>query len=534
MAVGIPRSRLDASGRYDAIVVGSGMGGLVTAAMLSRHARRRVLVLERHWTAGGFTHVFRRPGYEWDVGLHYVGDVQSTASPLRRMFDHVSDGRLEWASMGEVYDRIVIGEDAYDLRAGAERFREDLTRRFPGEACAIDQYLATLRAVARAAGLFFAEKAVPGAVSALFGGVMRRRFLRHARCTTREVLAGMTANRRLASVLTAQYGDYGLPPGQSSFVMHAMLARHYLRGGSYPVGGAAALAAGVAPLVEECGGQIVVGAEVERILVEGERAVGVRLADGEELRAPIVVSNAGVHNTFLRLLPRQLAARHGLEQRARSLEASLAHVCLYLGLRESAEQLGLPKHNLWLYPGEDHDASIAAFLHDPDAAPLPLVYVSFPSAKDPDFARRHPGRATIEVITLGPWRAFAAWADRPWRRRGGAYEALKRRYAERLLEALYRHVPQVRGKLDHVEVSTPLSTRQFAGYGSGEIYGLAHTPARFEARWLRPRTEIAGLYLTGQDVVTCGIAGALAAGVLTASVITGRNLMAKAARGVTS
>lgn len=531
MAVGIPRSRLDASGRYDAIVVGSGLGGLVTAALLSRHARRRVLVLERHWTAGGFTHVFRRPGYEWDVGLHYVGDVQSSASPLRRMFDHVSDGRLQWASMGELYDRVVIGEHAYDLRAGAERFREDLLRHFPGEAGGIDRYLAALAAVGRAAGPFFAEKAVPGVVAGLLGGVMRRPFLRHARRTTREVLAGLTANARLAGVLTAQYGDYGLPPGRSSFAMHALLARHYLRGGSYPVGGAAALAAGVVPLVEETGGQVVVGAEVERILVEGERAVGVRLADGEELRAPVVVSNAGVHNTFLRLLPAEVAARHGLAARARSLEASLAHVCLYLGLRETAETLGLPKHNFWLYPGEDHDAAIAAFLRDPESAPLPLVYVSFPSAKDPDFTRRHPGRSTIEVITLGPWQAFAAWAERPWRRRGEDYEALKRLYAERLLTALYRHVPQVRGRLDHVELSTPLSTRQFAGYASGEIYGLEHAPARFEARWLRPRTPVAGLYLTGQDVVTCGIAGALASGILTASAISGRNLMAKATRG---
>src|SRR5690606_6391285 len=105
---GVSWKRFRSEGEWDAIVVGSGLGGLATAVMLAEHAGKRVLVLERHYTAGGFTHVFQRPGYEWDVGLHYVGDVQSSRSGTRRLFDHVTDGSLDWASMGDVYDRIVI------------------------------------------------------------------------------------------------------------------------------------------------------------------------------------------------------------------------------------------------------------------------------------------------------------------------------------------------------------------------------------------------------------------------------------------
>ena len=60
---------------FDAIVIGSGIGGLTAASLLARHAGQRVLVLERHYTAGGFTHTFHRPGYEWDVGVHYIGQV---------------------------------------------------------------------------------------------------------------------------------------------------------------------------------------------------------------------------------------------------------------------------------------------------------------------------------------------------------------------------------------------------------------------------------------------------------------------------
>jgi len=73
---------------WDAIVIGSGIGGLTAASLLARHAGKRVLILERHYTAGGFTHVFHRPGYEWDVGVHYIGQVNDPASSLRAIFDH--------------------------------------------------------------------------------------------------------------------------------------------------------------------------------------------------------------------------------------------------------------------------------------------------------------------------------------------------------------------------------------------------------------------------------------------------------------
>ena len=121
------QSVLDES--WDAIVIGSGIGGLTAAALLARHAGKRVLVLERHYTAGGFTHTFRRPGYEWDVGVHYVGEVNDPNSPLRAAFDHLTEGRLQWNSMPDVYDRFSsrrgsfsqAHESLFSRRGGGDR-----------------------------------------------------------------------------------------------------------------------------------------------------------------------------------------------------------------------------------------------------------------------------------------------------------------------------------------------------------------------------------------------------------------------------
>lgn len=518
--------RLDLQEHWDAIVVGSGLGGLTTAALLAERGQR-ALVLERHYVVGGFTHVFRRKDWEWDVGVHYVGEVHRPTSVLRKLFDHITGGELQWAEMGDVYDRIVFpGGEEYPLRSGTARFKDDLKSRFPtsAHARAIDGYVDAVHDAVRASRNFFAEKALGPAAAFVAGPLLRRRFMAHSRKTTWEVLRALTDDTRLIAVLTGQYGDYGLPPRQSSFAMHAMLVKHYLAGGSYPVGGSARIAETIIPRIEAAGGMVVVRAEVERIFVEGGRAVGVRMADGRQLRAPIVVSNAGVPATFGHLLDEEDRARLGVRDSLHRIPRSVAHASLYIGLDQSSEALQLPRANYWIYPGDDHDEAIERFVADDDA-PLPVAYISFPSAKDPSFAERHPGKATIEVITLAPWERFAAWADRPWKKRGAEYEDVKARLSERLLQQLYAVEPQTRAATAYHELSTPLSTRHFTGYAHGEIYGLAHDPARFEERSLRPRTAIAGLFLTGTDIATAGVGGALVSGYLTASAITGKNLV---------
>jgi all-trans-retinol 13,14-reductase len=504
--------------RYDVIVVGSGLGGLTTAALLARSGRR-VLVLERHYTAGGFTHSYRRRGFEWDVGVHYVGEVHKEGSTASRVFEAITDGSLRWAAMDSVYDRIVVNDDSYDLVAGASRYREELLRSFPGAGAQIDDYLSHIRSATRSLPARFAPRYLPAWMRPVVSRLTGRAADPYWSRTTADVLGGVVTDKRLAGVLTGQWGDYGLPPGQSSFGMHAAVSQHYLGGASFPVGGAWRIADSIVPTITAAGGAVVVAAEVGSILVRRGRACGVRLGDGRTVLADTVVSDVGVRGT-LGLLPPEAPHRRAMAARADRLRPAVAHVGLYVGLDGTTEELGLGQTNLWLYRDYDHDASLRRYLRQP-AADLPLNYLSFPSAKDPDWSRRYPGKSTVDAITLAPYEWFAGWADKPWRQRGAEYEDLKESFAERMLADIYAHVPAARGRIAYYEVSTPLSTTEFAGYARGEVYGLEHSPARFDQQWLRARTPVPGLYLTGQDILFCGVVSALMSGVITAGTVLG-------------
>ncbi|RKZ47865.1 MAG: FAD-dependent oxidoreductase, partial [Gammaproteobacteria bacterium] len=137
---------------------------------------------------------------------------------------------------------------------------------------------------------------------------------------------------------------------------------------------------------------------------------------------------------------------------------------------------------------------------------------------------RHPGHATIDLITFMPYELFKPWEGSRWKHRSDDYEELKVQLSERMLELLYQHVPSVKGKVKHCELSTPLTTQYFMNHQRGEAYGLAHTPQRFKNHFLRPRTPIKNLFFTGQDMATCGVSGALVGGVIASSSILKKNM----------
>ncbi|MCJ8170428.1 phytoene desaturase family protein [Atopomonas sediminilitoris] len=498
---------------YDTIVIGSGIGGLCTAALLAKTGQK-VCVLEQHYTAGGYTHVYERGGYEWDVGVHYIGEVHKPWSVIRRVFDVITDGQLEWAEMDQHYDHIVIGGKEFRYLAGRDAFKEEIKRHFPEESAAIDRYVDLISEVSSKIPRFFAGQALPRSLGTLYNKLRRRLFPAYFFQSTREVLEGLTQNQELIGVLTAQWGDYGLPPAQAAFVMHAMVAKHYITGGNYPVGGSVRIAETIIPVIEATGGHVFTYAGVEQVLVKDNTAYGVKMAkDGHVITADKIVSCAGLLPTYDKLLPKTVAAPLGLLKQTEQVKPSASHVCIYAGFNGDSKTLKLPKTNYWLYPEFNHDLSVKRFMDSP-GMDFPMIYISFPSAKDPDWNRRYPDKSTVEIVAPSFPHWFEQWKGSTWNKRGEDYEAFKEKISQVLLEALYQHQPQLREALDFYELSTPLSTEWFQWNQVGEIYGLEHTVKRFEQHWIHPQTEIKNFYLTGSDVVTAGVGGALMGGVL--------------------
>jgi all-trans-retinol 13,14-reductase len=504
--------------KYDAIVIGSGMGGLTTAALLSE-VGWRVCVLEQHYTAGGYTHSYERNGYEWDVGLHYIGDV-GAPTRTRKLFDFLSDGKLQWAPMDDEYDRFYVGDHVYSARAGKTGFRENLVRQFPDEESAIDAYMELLKQVGGALSMFGMGRVMKPWMRAMAAPLLKWKTPEVMFQKTYDVLSALTDNQDLIAVICGQWGDMGVPPKQSPFMVHAMIARHYLYGGFYPVGGSWKIADSIIPKIQSGGGEVFTYAHVEKILVDDDEVRGVSMSDGHEIDCPVVISSAGVDNTFNRLLPDAVATSTGYKRSLENVRPSVGHLCLYIGLQKTAEELDLPKTNFWIYPHNDYDKALADFVES-DEAPFPVVYISFPSAKDPDYLNRHPGTTTIEIVAPAPYGLFKEWKGSTWGQRGEDYDALKDSLSRRLLAHLYDKLPQLEGEIDYYELSTPLSTEWFSAYRHGELYGLDHTPERLQQDWLTPKTRIDGLWLTGQDILTCGVTGAMMSGVLTVTAMLG-------------
>ena len=504
--------------RYDAIVIGSGMGGLSCAALLSELGWQ-VCVLEQHYTAGGYTHSFERQGYEWDPGVHYIGDV-GAPTRTRKMFDFLSGGRLEWAPMDHEYDRFYIGDKVFSAVAGKQAFRDNLVRQFPDEADAIDRYLKLLERSAAATTALGMERALKPWQRILLWPYLRWKKPAWIYRSAYDVLSELTNNPDLIAVLCGQWGDMGLPPKRSVFMMQAIIARHYLNGGFYPVGGSWRIADSIIPKIQKSGGEVFTYASVERILVENGRATGVEMADGHRIDCDCVISTAGVYNTFGKLLPSDVVTGFGYDKCLPTVTPSFAFLGVYIGFTQTAEELDIPRTNFWIYPQSDFDAAVDAFA-DGDTDEFPVVYISFPSAKDPEYLDRHPGTATVEIVAPAPYAWFEKWEGSTWGKRGEEYEALKGELGERLLEYLYEKLPQLRGKVDYYEVSTPQTTNWFAGYQFGELYGLDHTAERMKQNWLGPRTRIEGLWLSGQDTLTCGVTGAMMSGMITVMAMIG-------------
>jgi len=522
MVVPYPRPRpwstsIPEDRKFDAIVIGSGIGGMTTAGLLAQ-AGRKVLVLEQHYVPGGYTHVFQRKGFVWDVGVHLVGQMVHRTLPGRLLHMLAGEG-MHWEPTGSPYDTFYFpDEEPFGFPDRPDAFLDMLKTRFPHEKDGIDAYWADVNETMKAMRGWFASRAASGFVGGMVGPRLARSAEDKISKSTMEVVASHIKDPKLQTLVTAQWGYHGSNPHKASWAIHAAVVKHFSYGAYYPKGTASQIARGMLGKVADAGGWTTIKADVEQILIEHGKAVGVRLTDGREVRAKTIISAAGANTTAGKLLPpderqAQWAAA------VRRIPAGPAHVALYVGFEGDIASEGATKSAQWTYGSWEHGEH-QFWNVDPalDKQPRPeVLFTSFPSLKDPD--HHDDDKHTGEVVTFVPWEAFETWSGTPWRKRGDGYQPFKDSMTEAILDVLRPQNPGLWDKAVHMELGTPLSSEVFAAPYRGSIYGLTHTPDRLLTPSLRAETPIPGLFLSGTDVALCGIAGGLLGGTLSALAV---------------
>ncbi|MEZ5963123.1 MAG: NAD(P)/FAD-dependent oxidoreductase [Planctomycetota bacterium] len=509
-----PMTITPTASEFDVIVIGSGMGGMTTATALSRMGHK-VLLLEQAGTIGGLTHAFSRDGFTWDVGLHYCGSFGHEQAG-GRVLDWLSGGAIEFRSYGTVYDTLHF-PDGFEVSVArpVDAYKLELKEHFPDSASEIDAYFEALESAGEAAHLVAAERAMPEPFRSAHRWWNKKKIRRWCGRTTGEVIAEVITDPQLAAVLSAQWGTYGGRPTEGSFGIHATVMNHYLDGAGYPVGGAGAIAKGLVPVIEAAGGGARASTPVSAILVDDGRAVGVRTSAGEELHAPAIVSAIGARETVKRLLPPEIAGQEWAREVA-EFRPSICHFQVFLGFEGDIARYGATKSNHWFYESWDTDDGIwSAAAREP----VPMLFVSFPSLKD---AAHEPGpsnRHTGEAMVWADWSSVAEFANGGVDERPGEWAAFKQDVEDKLMAFFAAKFPALAPLVVHRELGTPFATAAFTGHDKGGFYGVETTPRRLLSEAFNAKTPVPGLFLSGQDVMIPGIAGALWGGMLGAAAV---------------
>lgn len=491
--------------KYDVVIIGSGLGGLVSAIILAKEGYS-VCVLEKNQQFGGNLQTFSRNKTIFDTGVHYIGGL-SEGQNLNRYFKYL--GILDDITLKKMdedgFDRITFDNDPkeYKYAQGYERFKKTLLEEFPEEEKAIDAYCNKMKETCDFFPLYRLKLGKPYYENTSLFEVKIKDFI-----------DSITDNKKLRAVLGGSNLLYAGEGERTPLYMHALSVNSYIESSYRCINGGSQITKALLARLRENGGKAYKRHEVTKFVTKDGQVSAVEIANGKTIKGDIFISNIDPKMTLQMIGKNHF--RKSYTKRIENIESTIAAFSLYLVLKPNSFKY--LNHNYYHF--KDYNAIWDAHKYTEES--WPEVYmVSMGIKKDEDeYGDNLTVMTYMHFEEMEPWiNTFNTAADK--NERGQTYEEFKEQKAEVVIQELERKFPNIRDCIEAVYASTPLSYRDYIGCSKGSMYGFvkdANSPLK---SFVSPRTKINNLYFTGQSLNMHGILGVTISGVVTCSEILG-------------
>lgn len=474
--------------QYDVAIIGGGISGLTSAALLSQ-AGLRVVVFEAGAQPGGYLCAFKRNGFTFDSSIEWLNQCRPGGF-LTRIHEHLGADGPRALPLTRIHRHKSPTHD-YLLTTAPLEFRDALIRDYPHEAKGILDLFRDAEQLGQ--HLRFLDNRMRAA-----GSMSLREKLRHGLAMTRWVwpirqLVSTPASSGLARYFQSrELRDLFYSDGTLMSVLAPLGLAFTGDFQKPPIGGAGALVSWLCGKITATGGEIRLNQPVRDVLVNSRReATGVRLASGQDVHARHVIAACDVETLFTRMVPRgHIPARW--TRRLQAADLYYSSFSIYLGLDCTPAALGLNEELIRLT-----DPAVPPAERARGNAPSTLITVLAPSFRDPSLAP--PGKGTLVIQCPAYLDHQDFWGTGPGRERGEAYRRVKQEFADTLLDRVERDlIPGLRRHIEVMEVATPLTFQRYSGNRGGTIMGHRPTRKNIHAGLARMRTPIHRLWLGGQ------------------------------------
>ena len=505
---------------FDTIIIGAGVGGLAAAICLSK-AGQKVLVLEQHDVPGGWCHSFYLNGDRFTPGVHYVGMVGDGLS-TNELYEGlgIANDIVFYRQNPDAFEHCWIGDERFDYPADFETFQNRLIARFPHEKKNIIKYLKIVLNVGREIGLI---SKVRGFWQLLTIPFRTKHMGKYSPFSLKRVISWYIKDPLLQRILCIQFGDHGLPPAKASFILHSAIMHHYHVGGFYPMCGGGAIVKAMTNAIKAKDGIIKTSTAVKRILLDEtskrKKAIGVELANGEQLFANQIISNADPGITYQKLIGEKYLS-NSLKKKLSKTKYSCTSLMLFLTVDMDVTKFGIDSGNIWQMPNEDMDDLYKVMqkkniLEDKEFSGM---FISCTTLKDPSsFDGKHH---TLEAITYINYDAFEDFKGENIER-SEAYLEFKEKLIAKFFITLEKVIPGISNHVVQKELGTPLTNKYYINSTRGSVYGTEKSLRHIGPFAYKSKSEIENLYLCGASIVSHGVVGASYSGVQTAATILG-------------